>query len=38
MENVIVNDISNISVDNGLKYRFVLKYGIHTHLLAFPMD
>ncbi len=33
---VDIYDLPKFLMDNGLKYRFVLKSGIHTHLLAFP--
>ncbi|WP_027727305.1 FkbM family methyltransferase [Treponema sp. C6A8] len=32
-----IYDIPKFLIDNGLKYRFILKSGIHTHLLAIPI-
>lgn len=31
-----IYELPRFLVDNGLKYRFIIKSGIHTHLLAIP--
>lgn len=33
-----IYELPKFLINNGLKYRFILKSGIHTHLIAFPIN
>ena len=32
-----IYELPKFLMDNGLKYKYVLKSGIHTHMLAIPV-